>query len=71
MKEFNALVLAHYNFVDKEGKEVKRTKLRVSLGEYGVVDLTIPLEESLEILSEVKVELTYKDNKFRIVSVKS
>lgn len=71
MKEFKALVLAHYNFVDKDGKEVKRTKLRVSLNDFGIVELTIPLDESLDILSVVDVNLTYKDNKFRITSVKN
>lgn len=69
MKEFNAIVLAHYNFTDNKGKEVKRTKLLVSLGEYGTTECTIPLDESLDILQEVKVTLGYKDNRFRVNDV--
>lgn len=71
MRYFKSLVLTHYDFTDKEGKKVQKTKYLVSLGEYGPVEVCGPLDNSLEILSEVEIELTYKDNKFRVVSVKN
>lgn len=71
MRYFKALVLTHYDFVDKNGHEVKKTKYLVSLGEYGPVEVCGPLDTSLEVLSEVEIELTFKDNKFRVVSVKN
>ena len=70
MKDFDALVLCHYDFTDKEGKVVKKTKYRVCLGKYGTEDICGPLDNTQDIMSEVHVELTYKDNKFRIVNVK-
>lgn len=69
MKEFNALVLNHYDFTNKQGKAVKVTKFLVSLGQYGSIEATGPLQNNLDILQEVSVELTYKDNKFRVIKV--
>lgn len=67
MKEFNALVLSHYNFTNDKGKTYKGTKYLVSLGEFGSVEANGPLDESLNVLDVVSVELTFKDNKFRVI----
>lgn len=69
MKEFDALVLSHYDFTNDRGKHYSGTKYLVSLGQYGSIEANGPAESNLDILSEVKVELTYKDNKFRVIKV--
>ena len=69
MKEFQALVLSHYDFVNDKGKNYKGTKYLVSLGEFGSIEANGPIDESLDVLSIVTVELTYKDNKFRVIKV--
>lgn len=70
MREFEALVLYHYDFIDKKnGKPRQGTKYLVSLGQFGNVDANGPLDKSLSELDVVKVELTYKDNKFRVINV--
>ena len=69
MREFEALVLYHYDFTDKTGKVRQGTKYRVSLGQFGIVEANGPLDETLSVLDLVKVELTYKDNKFRVIKV--
>lgn len=70
MKEFDALVIAHYDFKDrKDGRDVKTTKLLISLEQFGTIELCSPLANDLELLSVCKVELGYKNNKFVINNV--
>lgn len=70
MKEFNALVLSHYDFVNKENnKRYTGTKYLVSLGEFGSVEANGPIEEGLSELGVVKVKLAYDRNKFRVTQV--
>lgn len=69
MREFKALVLAHYDFTDKQNKHVQKTKLIVSLGDYGTTEVCIPLDKSLDLLTEIKVKLGYKNNKFIVDSI--
>ena len=69
MREFEALVLSHYDFINDKGKRYTGTKYLISLGQYGSIEANGPVESNLDILSEVKVELTYKDNKFRVMKV--
>lgn len=69
MKEFKALVLSHYDFTNDKGKRYSGTKYLVSLDQYGSIEANGPAEPTLDVLSEVQVELTYKDNKFRVVNV--
>ena len=69
MKEFKALVLYHYDFIGKDGKPCKGTKYRVCLDEFGLEEVNGPLNESLEPCSIVKVKLTYKDKRFRVIEV--
>lgn len=70
MKEFDALVIAHYDFTDKKtGKKVHTSKMLVSLGEFGSCELCSELANDCELLSVVKVQLGYKNNKFVINSI--
>ena len=69
MKDFNALVVTHYDFVNKQGREVKTTKLIVSLGEFGTQVVNTPLANDIDVLSVIKVRLGYKDNKFIVDSI--
>lgn len=69
MKDFDALVLMHYDFTNDKGKQFKGTKFLVSLGTYGSVEANGPYTPDLDILSEVHLSLTYKDNKFRVKEV--
>lgn len=69
MKKFDALVLSHYDFTNDRGKHYSGTKYLVSLGQYGSIEANGPAESTLDVLSEVKVELTYKDNKLRVINV--
>lgn len=67
MKEFKALVLCHYDFTNDKGRRYTGTKYLVSLGCFGSVEANGNLNNKLNILEEVTVKLTYKDNKFRVV----
>lgn len=70
MKEFNALCVAHYDFKDKKTNDiVKKNKYLVSLGEYGTRELCFDLDETIDVMDEVKVHLGYKKNNFFIVDV--
>lgn len=69
MREFEALVLYHYDFEDKNGKEVSGTKYLVSLGKYGTAIANGPFEEKLLPLMEVSVELAYENRKFKVKKV--
>ena len=69
MREFEALVLSHYDFINEKGKHYEETKYLVSLGEFGSVEANGPLQKGLTELDTVNVELTYKDNKFRVIKV--
>lgn len=63
------LIIAKYDFVDKEGKAVKTTKVIVSLGLYGFVTLCSPLLNDKALLTEHAIELSIKDNRFYIANV--
>lgn len=69
MKEFNALVLSHYDFINEKNRKFQGTKFLVNLGEYGSVEANGPYSPELDVLSEVIIKLTYKDNKFRVVEI--
>lgn len=69
MKEFNALVLSHYDFINEKNRKFQGTKFLVSLEGYGSVEANGPYTPELDILSEVIVKLTYKDNKFRVIEI--
>lgn len=70
LKEFQALVLSHYDFISKDNnKKYTGTKYLVSLGEFGSVEANGPIENSLNELSVVKVKLVYDHNKFRVSEV--
>lgn len=69
MKEFNALVLSHYDFINDRNKKFQGTKFLVNIGIYGSVEANGPYTPTLDVLSEVKVTLTYKDNKFRVIEL--
>lgn len=60
------LIVAKYDFTDKKGKIVKTTKAIVSLGLYGFVTLCSELLNDKELLTEVPLIITIKDNKFTI-----
>lgn len=68
MKEFNALVLYHFEF-DKNGNHYEGTKYRVSLGEFGLTEANGPLNLSLDPCSVVKVHLGFKNRKFYVIDV--
>ena len=63
------LVIAHYNFVDKNKRQVNTTKVIASLGLYGFVTLCSPLLNDKELLTECPITLSIKDNKFVIDNV--
>lgn len=67
MKDFKALVLAHYNFTNKNGKEINTTKCRVSMGEYGYFDICTDLANEKALFSEIKVELLYDNKKNKLI----
>lgn len=69
MKEFNALVLSHYDFINDKNRKFQGTKFLVNIAPFGVVEANGPYAPNLEVLSEVKVILTYKDNKFRVIEL--
>lgn len=70
MKEFQALVLSHYDFVAKDdNKRRTGTKYLVSLGDFGSVEANGPAETSLPELSVCKVKLAYDHGKFRVTEV--
>ncbi len=68
---FDAIVVAHYNFENKNGKEINTSKLRVSLDKYGYLEICSDKVNDLPVLSQVKVELNYdeKYNKITILKV--
>lgn len=63
------LVIAHYDFVDKEKRQVKTTKVIASLGLYGFATLCSPLLNDKELLTEVPITISVKGNKFVIDNV--
>lgn len=63
------LIIAKYDFTNKQGKEVKTTKAIVSLGLYGFVTLNSELLNDYKIFQEVPIVLDVTDNKFKIVKV--
>lgn len=67
----NAIVLCHYNFTGKNGKEIHTTKIRVSLGEYGIIELCTDKANDLPVLTALKVELEYNEkyNKYSVSKV--
>lgn len=69
MKSFKALVLAHYDFENTQGKEFQGTKFLVDLGNYGTCVANGPYVPSLDEFTEVEVTLTYKVNKFKVTEV--
>lgn len=69
MRQFDGLIVAHYDFTDKEGRKVKTTKLKISLDQYGVIELCSDLANDFDLLSEVKVTLGFKGNKFVIDAI--
>lgn len=70
LKEFQALVLSHYDFVSKENnKKYTGTKYLVSLGDFGSVEANGPAETSFPELSVCKVKLAYDHGKFRVTEV--
>lgn len=66
---FNALIIAHYNFKNDKGKDINTTKLRISLKEYGTIDVCSELANDYKVLDEIKVKLTYNDKKFVVSEV--
>lgn len=63
------LIIAKYDFVDKNGRAVKTTKVIASLGLYGFVTLCTPLLNDKPLLSEQSINLSIKDNKFYVDNV--
>lgn len=66
----SALVIAHYDFKNDKGKEIKTTKLRVSLKEYGYIELCSELANDYQFLEDVKVALEYDTSKNRYIITK-
>lgn len=66
-----ALVLAHYDFKNKDGKEIKTTKLRVSLNEYGYLEVCSELANDIPVLESVSVSLEYdaKYNRYKVTKL--
>jgi len=62
-----ALVLAHYDFENSNGQEIKTTKVRVSLGQFGTLDLCTNLADSFDLLSVLDVVIEYDDKKGKYV----
>lgn len=69
MREFEALVLSHYDFTNEKGKHYEGTKYLVSLGQFGSFIANGPLQKGLIEFDTVNVEITFKDNKFRVIKV--
>ena len=66
----NALVLAHYDFKNDKGQEIKTTKIRVSLGDYGTLDLCTNLADNYDLLSVLNVTIKYNEKKRKYVVTK-
>lgn len=62
-----ALVLAHYDFENSKGQEIKTTKVRVSLGQFGTLDLCTNLADNYDLLSVLDVVIDYDDKKRKYV----
>lgn len=67
MKTFNALVIAHYDFTNKEGRAIKTTKFLISLGEFGTIVACHEKGNELDLLSETFVTLKYDDRRKSLV----
>lgn len=63
------IIIAKYDFTDKNGKSVKTSKAICSLGLYGFITLCSPLLNDKELLTEHPITLEVKDNKFIITNV--
>lgn len=61
----NALILAHYDFKNDKGQEIKTSKLRVNLGDYGYLELCSDLANDYPLLAIVNVLIEYDDKKRR------
>lgn len=64
---FNAMVLAHYDFKNSKGQEIKTTKIRVNLGDYGLIEVCTDLANKYDCFSEILVDLDYDMNKNKVV----
>lgn len=67
-----ALVIAHYDFKNDKGQDIKTTKLRVSLDKFGYIELCSDLANDLDILSSCKVSLGYdsQHNRYKVKELK-
>ncbi len=65
------IVIAHYDFKNKDGKQIKTTKLRVSLGEFGYLEVCSDLANDMDILQVVNVALEYdaKHSRYKISKI--
>lgn len=63
------LIIAKYDFVDKNGKAVNTSKAIASLGLYGFVTICSPLLNNYDLLTEVPITLVVKGNKFIVDKV--
>lgn len=70
--ETTALKIAHYDFTSKkDGKNVKTSKLLISLGDFGNIECTTPLANNLNVFDKCKVVLGVNEfNKFVIKELK-
>ncbi len=68
----DALVIAHYDFKNDKGQDIKTSKLRVSLKDFGYIEVCSDLANDLEILSSCKVSLSYDTlhNRYKVKDLK-
>ena len=66
-----AIVIAHYNFENKKGQEINTSKLRISLNEFGYIELCSNLVNEYPIFSVLNCEIEYdeKRNKYKVTKV--
>lgn len=53
--ETTALKIAHYDFTGKDGKQIKTSKLLITMGDFGIFECTTPLANDLKIFEKCKV----------------
>lgn len=63
------LIIAHYKFTDKDGKEVDTTKAIIDLGNYGQVVSCSSLLNDKPLYTEANIVIEFKGKKFIIKSV--
>lgn len=61
------VVLAHYNFKNKQGRQINTTKIKINLGDFGVVDICSELANKLDIMSVHEGEVSFDDEKNKFV----